>query len=448
MSYSPQALLDSLGAALSELGSGDQYLVGLSGGLDSVVLLHALASLREQSHPAIKLRAIHVNHQLQPAAADWELHCQELCTQLGIECITRRVEISDSSGIENAAREARYREFEAALSPPEALLLAHHRDDQMETVLLRLMRGAGSRGLGGIPASRALGASRLLRPLLAVDRAELLQYGETCELSWIEDESNADTSFDRNYCRHQLLPLIEARWPGYRESVSKSAVLAAESEALLQDLAAIDLTQIAAPEAGVLQRDKLLALPEPRRRNVLRQWLQSLGAADLSWNQLQQLSVEILGGAESRFLADGFQLHCYRDKLYALADDALNVLPEAMPLAELRQNAALPLANNGSLQFREAEGAGLVHGQGDPLSIRYRQGGETCRLSGRPSKSLKKILQESELPPWLRGRIPLLYHGEELACIPGVGVCDGYAAKPGEAGYLVDWQPPDMTRRA
>jgi len=448
MSYSPQSLLDSLGAALSELGSGDQCLVGLSGGLDSVVLLHALASLREQSHPAMKLRAIHVNHQLQPAAADWELHCQKLCTQLGIECITRRVEIPDSSGIENAAREARYREFEAALSPAEVLLLAHHRDDQMETVLLRLMRGAGSRGLGGIPASRALGASRLLRPLLAIDRAELLQYGETCELSWIEDESNADTSFDRNYCRHQLLPLIEARWPGYRESVSKSAVLAAESEALLQDLAAIDLTQIVAPTAGALQRDKLLALPEPRRRNLLRHWLQSLGAADLSWNQLQQLSVEILGGAESRFLADGFQLHCYRDKLYALADDALNVLPEAMPLAELRQNAALPLANNGSLQFREAEGAGLVHGQGGSLSIRYRQGGETCRLSGRPSKSLKKILQESELPPWLRGRIPLLYHGEDLACIPGVGVCDGFAAKPGEAGYLVDWQPPDMTLRA
>lgn len=445
MSYSPQALIDKLGAALNELGGAEQFLVGLSGGLDSVVLLHAIASLREQSHPAMKLRAIHVNHQLQPTANDWERHCEALCEQLGIECLTRRVEISQDSGIENAARDARYREFESALSPPEALLLAHHRDDQMETVLLRLMRGAGSRGLSGIPVSRAIGASRLLRPLLNIDRAELLKYGQICELSWVEDESNADTGFDRNYCRHQLLPLIEARWPGYRESVSKSASLAAENEILLQDLAAIDLVQVASSTAGVLQREKLLAMPEPRRRNVLRHWLQNLGAGDLSWNQLQQLSVEILGGAESRFLADGFQLHCYRDKLYALADAALQVLPEDMPLAALRQTDALPLANNGSLQFREAEGAGLAYSQGDPLNIRYRQGGEACRLSGRPSKSLKKILQESELPPWLRGRIPLLYSGEELVCIPGVGVCEDFAAKPGETGYLVDWQPPDMT---
>ena len=146
------------------------------------------------------------------------------------------------------------------LLPDEELLLAHHRDDQMETLLLRLIRGSGSRGLSGIPRSRVLGASRLLRPLLDIDREELQSYAESEQLIWVEDHSNKDEGFDRNYCRHTLLPLIEARWPEYRQSWSKSAVLASESEALLQELAAIDLAQIAAVSKSIVSREKLLAL--------------------------------------------------------------------------------------------------------------------------------------------------------------------------------------------
>lgn len=448
MNTSTQLLIDKLGAALTELAAGRKFLIALSGGLDSAVLLHGMAKLRDQSGTNFQLRALHINHQLQGQADSWEHHCQSLCAKLCIEFTSTKVEIAGGSGIENAAREARYREFEAELLPDEELLLAHHRDDQMETLLLRLMRGSGSRGLSGIPQSRAVGVSRLLRPFLGIDRAELQSYAESEQLVWVEDRSNEDEQFDRNYCRHRLLPLIESRWPGYRESWSKSAVLASESEALIQELAAIDFGNIVTESASIASREKLLALSEPRRRNVLRHWLASLGAVELGWNQLQQLSNEVLHGASGQFIAEDCQLFCFRERVYVVDSNALEceldeTESEAMP--ELAVAGEVELAGNGRLRFREAQGEGICVDKLSNLSIRYRRGGETCRLAGRPSKALKKILQESEVPPWLRSRIPLLYDGEDLACIPGIGVCGEFAAKDGESGCIIEWEQPDLT---
>lgn len=448
MNNSPQFLHDKLAAALSELASTSNFLIGLSGGLDSVVLLHAMARLRDQPGADFQLRALHINHQLQDQAQSWEQHCSSLCAKLGVEFTSTTVAIAGGSGIENAAREARYREFEATLLQGEELLLAHHRDDQMETLLLRLMRGSGSRGLSGIPRSRALGASRLLRPLLDIDREELQSYAESEQLAWVEDHSNKDEGFDRNYCRHSLLPLIESRWPGYRESWSKSAVLASESEALLQELAAIDLAQIATESASIVSREKLLVLPEPRRRNVLRHWLARLGANELSWNQLQQLSNEVLQGASGQFIAEDFQIFCFRERVYVMAAQELerdldSTGLEAMPVLPVTGEVMLP--GNGRLRLRASEGEGICADKLSHLSIRYRRGGETCRLAGRPSKTLKKILQESEVPPWLRSRVPLLYDGEDLACIAGIGVSEEFAAKDTESGCVIEWEQPDFT---
>lgn len=440
-------LIDKLGAALAQLTSAKRFLIGLSGGLDSVVLLHAMAQLRSQSSADFQLRAMHINHQLHPQADSWAQHCATVCERLNIEFSAVRVSIAAESGIENAAREARYREFEAVLSEGEALLLAHHRDDQMETLLLRLMRGSGSRGLSGIPRSRDLGRGRLLRPLLAIDRLELQRYAKVAELDWVEDESNSDVSFDRNYCRHRILPLIEARWPGYRESWSKSAALAAESETLIHELAELDLENITAESRSTVDRRGLLALSEPRRRNVLSYWLQSLGVEALGWNRLQQLSNEVLNGENGVFKSERFQVHCFRDRVYALDAAALCLeQPEngtapalVMPFAE-----SLPLADNGSLTFKEVQGQGITQDNLGVLSIRYRQGGEICRIAGRPGKTLKKILQEAGTPPWLRSRYPLIYSGAELVCIPGVGVCEAFAAKAGDVGCLIAWQQPEL----
>lgn len=451
MNNSPQALHDKLEAALVELASTRKFLIGLSGGLDSVVLLHAMVRLRDHSGAAFKLRALHINHQLQDQTESWEQHCQCQCALLGVEFISTRVEISGSSGIENTAREARYREFEAELQPDEELLLAHHRDDQMETLLLRLVRGSGSRGLSGIPRSRMLGATRLLRPLLDIDRKELQSYAESEQLIWVEDHSNKDEGFDRNYCRHTLLPLIEARWPGYRQSWSKSAVLASESEALLQELAAIDLGQIAAESKSIVSREKLLALAEPRRRNVLRHWLASLGAKELGWNKLQQLGKKVLQSASGQFIAEDFQVFCFRESLYAL-DPA--ELERDLDTSDLGAMSRLPvggdviLPGNGTLRIRERQGAGICANKLSKLSIRHRRGGETCRLAGRPRKTLKKILQESEVPPWLRSRIPLFYDGDVLSYIPGVGVSEELSAKGTQPGCVIEWEPPNLTLRA
>lgn len=448
MNNSSQFLLDKLAAALNELASTNKFLIGLSGGLDSVVLLHAMVRLREQPHSNFQLRALHINHQLQEQAQSWEAHCKSLCSELGVEFASRCVEIAVGSGVENAAREARYSEFTAALLEDEELLLAHHRDDQMETLLLRLMRGSGSRGLSGIPRSRVLGASRLLRPLLDADREELQSYADSEQLIWVEDHSNKDEGFDRNFCRHSLLPLIEARWPGYRESWSKSALLFSESEALIRELAAIDLAEIITDAESVASREKLLALSEPRRRNVLRHWLASLGAKELGWNQLQQLSNEVLQGSSGQFIAEDFQICCFHDRVYVLAVEQRELTldkfdPNSLP--ELPSTGEILLQDNGQLRFRETRGEGICTSKLSSLSIRYRRGGEACRLAGRPSKTLKKILQESEIPPWLRSRIPLLYDGEDLAYIPGLGVSEQFAAAGAESGCVVEWEQPDLS---
>ncbi len=448
MNYSPQLLHEKLAAALAEFACERKFLIGLSGGLDSVVLLHAMARLRDQQGADFQLRALHINHQLQDQAQSWEQHCSSLCEKLGVEFTSIKVEISGSSGLENAAREARYREFETTLLQDEELLLAHHRDDQMETLLLRLVRGSGSRGLSGIPRSRPLGVSKLLRPLLDIDSAELQSYAESEQLVWVEDHSNKDQAFDRNHCRHSLLPLIEARWPGYRESWSKSAALASESETLLQELAVIDLAAIVTESASVVSQEGLLALSEPRRRNVLRHWLADLGAKELGWNQLQQLSNEVLLGASGQFIAEDFQAFCFRERVYVLASPELEYEPDEITLdsmPSLPASGEVLLEGNGRLLLRESQGEGISAGKLGNLSIRYRQGGETCRLAGRPSKALKKILQESEIPPWLRSRIPLLYDGESLAYIPGLGVSQELAAKGAEPGCIIEWEQPDLT---
>jgi tRNA(Ile)-lysidine synthase len=321
----------------------------------------------------------------------------------------------------------------------------------METLLLRLVRGSGSRGLSGIPRSRVLGATRLLRPLLDIDREELQSYAESEQLIWVEDHSNKDEGFDRNYCRHTLLPLIEARWPEYRQSWSKSAVLASESEALLQELAAIDLGQIAAESKSIVSREKLLALAEPRRRNVLRHWLASLGANELGWNKLQQLGNEVLQCASGQFIAEGFQVFCFRESVHVL-DSA--ELERDLDTIDLGAMPGLPVAGevilpgNGRLRIRTKQGEGICADKLSKLSICYRRGGETCRLAGRPSKTLKKILQESEVPPWLRSRIPLFYDGEELSYIPGIGVSEELAAKGAQPGCIIEWEPPNLTLQA
>ena len=431
---------------LNDLPTYRGLAVAISGGLDSTVLLSLLVKLRDGSQLTAPLRAIHINHQLLPAADRFQTHCQKICDkwQVPLTVIPVQVDVGGPAGPEGEARAARYDAFLDELQADEILLQAHHRDDLMETFLLRLMRGAGPRGLSAIPPLRRLGKGWLARPLLHTDRSAILRNAEAAGLDWVEDPSNTDTALDRNYCRHTVLPAIAERWPTYRDSWEKTLTLITEAETLLQTLAEQDLRQ--ATQGGPLPLPPIRALTPPRQRNALRLFLRQAGLPDPSWHQLQQLVDNIIPAtpqSHPEFILGGRKLQAYRDHLHIIPP--LPPLPPsdtAAPVWQPDQSPTFPLPDNGHLKAIPVTGKGLARTPDARFTIAYRSNGETCKLTGRPTKTLKQILQESGLPPWLRPRLPLLYQGDQLTCIPNIGPAEAAAAPPHQPGWLVEWEPP------
>ncbi len=421
-------------AFLSGLPPDSRLAVGFSGGMDSAVLLRAA---REALPAGANLRALHVNHRLRQAAQEWERFCGDFCAALEIPLEILRVDVPASgASLENRARIARYEAFSRNLQPGERLLLAHHLDDQLETLLLRLSRGAGPRGLSGIPAQRELGRGLLLRPLLQCPRTALADYARARDLRWIEDASNRNIDFDRNFCRHEVLPAVERRWPGYRRAWERSRALIAESRDLLAELAEIDLARCAGAAERQLRVDALRRLRAPRRRNALRHWIEQHCAASADRGKLLRLSDSLLAADHPARAAVDFGGHfvrCFDNELY-LVPELPPVDPDTRLAWDPSREPVLELPGNGILRAAPRAGAGLA---GKRYEIRYRRGGESCRLARRPTKSLKKILNESRVEPWLRARLPLLFDGGELVAIPGVGHAESAAAAP---GYDIEWR--------
>ncbi len=418
-----------------ELPPQGRVAVGFSGGMDSTVLLDLAAKAFGATG---RLRALHVNHGLNAESGNWEAFCREFCARNGIPIKVRRAEVPASGGgLENRARAARYGAFTGELQPGECLLLAHHLDDQLETLLLRLLRGAGTHGLSGIPKRRKLGKGALLRPLLGIPRRELADYAKASGLNWIDDDSNRDTGFDRNYCRHQILPSIERRWPGYRRNWENSRQLIAETESLLDDLAEIDLARCAAG-AGRLRLQELWRLSRARQRNALRKWIESIIGGQADPKKLRELPGRLLNPERTNAAEIKFGSHSarkYRDCLYLLPD--LPPVESSLRLRwDLPRDPVLSLPGNGSLHAVQTAGEGLAAGV---YEVRYRQGGESCRLARRPTKTLKKILNEAKLEPWLRHRLPLLHQGDSIAAIPGIGI-----VKPADTHprHQIEWRSP------
>ena len=401
--------------------------------MDSVVLLHVV---KESLVEGGALRAVHVNHGLQADADEWERFCRDLCRQWEVPLSVRTVAVPESGASpENRARIARYEAFSEALVPGECLLLAHHLDDQMETMLLRLSRGAGVRGLSGIPARRDLGEGTLLRPFLHCPREELADYARAHDLRWIEDDSNRNTDFDRNFCRHEIMPAIERRWPEYRHDWGKSRELIAESRDLLADLAEIDLEHCAGKAGNQLRIAALRQLSAPRLHNALRHWIEEKIGEPANPRKLRGLPDWLIKPKQSVEAVIDFNTHSVRrfnENLYLLPE-----LPPIDPKTRLAWNPSrdpiLELPGNGSLHATPTTDQGLA---GKIYEVRYRQGGESCRLANRPTKTLKKILNETRLEPWLRNRIPLLFQKEDLIAIPGIGTAESAATTP---GYQIEW---------
>ncbi len=432
---------DRLLTILQEFSPCHGYRVAYSGGLDSHVLLYTLAQLRPKI-PAVGLTAIHVDHSLSPRSGRWSQHCYEVCSALGIACEVIKVNARSAKGEspEAVAREIRYRVLRARVGPNECLLTGQHQDDQAETVLLQLLRGSGAPGLAAMARAAAFGRGRLLRPLLAFSRSELQAYAEQEGLTWIEDPSNFDSGFDRNYLRHEVLPMLRRRWPGVTRTLARVAVHQADAAWLLDKQAQAELARVEGSEHWLSVKG-LSVLALPSRRNVLRYWFKQQGFPVPDSIHLQRILKEILlASADSEPLVawPGVEVRRYRDRLYALRP----LLPHdpAVVLAWDGLNSLeLPPGVGGLLTSRATQGWGLEakHWRQGVITVRFRQGGESMHLRDRQHHcTLKKLFQEHGIPPWQRPRLPLIYIDDRLAFVVGIGIEQSFAAP---AGITIKW---------
>lgn len=420
--------------------------LGLSGGLDSMVLLHAVTELRRHS-PLPPLKAIHVHHGIHPDADRWVEHCQRECAARQVDLVVHRVTLPSGGNVEELARDARYAVFEQQLGAGDWLLLAHHADDQLETLLFRLMRGTGVRGLAGMPRSRALGQGRLLRPLLDWTRAQLADWAAAQGLAWIEDPANADPRYARTALRHQLLPYLRQHWPMLPNNLLRLAGHAGEANQLLDERAAEDLQALGEPPADPwlacwpsLDMQALGGLSPARQKNLLRYWLHQQGLRLPDQRRLHTLLEQLAAADDSQPRVRIHQglVHRSSGRLWLLPEQGV---PAGQDQSWEAGSSVKLTAGNGWLRCSAGGPLALRAGQ---WRIGYRQGGEEIRLPGRPTQSLKKLFQNAGIPAWLRPAVPLLYCDERLVSVAGRWHAESALADAGETGFGVIWEPiPD-----
>ncbi|MDB5888061.1 MAG: tRNA(Ile)-lysidine synthase [Rhodocyclales bacterium] len=414
-----------LGPDLSAL----HLCVAFSGGLDSTVLLHLLAQLAPRF--GFRLSAAHVHHGLSPNADAWTTHCERFALSLGISFEARRVTVVRSGdGLEAAARDARHAVF--ASLDCDWIVLAHHRGDQAETVLHRLMRGSGVHGAAGM---RAMDVSRrLLRPLLDESRESLLRWAQAHALTWIEDESNADPRLTRNFLRNEVLPLLRTRQAGVEANLARAAGLFEESAQLLDELAAEDAARIAPGTMGSL--DALRLLSAARARNLLRYLLVEAGALPPATDRLAEALRQMHEAQDGlRLVFDGWALCAWRGAFWLEAEAGESF--EARVWCGETQFQW----HSGTLRFAPGSGSQALRLRPDgSVRITTRQGGERLRphIDG-PSRAFKQLAQEADIPPWQRERLPCLWQGDALVWIAGLGANAAWRCAEGESGWLVEW---------
>lgn len=424
------SLIDAIKTICLEQGFDKTYWVGYSGGLDSHVLLHACAMLRKQ-YP-LRLKAVYVNHGLSPNASQWGKHCEKVCAALAIDFIQQSVHAKASLGEspEEKARDLRYAAFADLLALNDILLTAHQEDDQAETFLVQLLRGAGPKGLSAMPLMKSFAAGIHARPFLSISRTTLKNYAKDHQLSWIDDESNEDKSFTRNFLRHSLLPILKQRWPTVTKTLARVAGHCADAEVFIHEVAIEDLAGCRGIKDCTLSVEKLLRLNPSRQRQVIRVWFSEQGFSAPSSVKLAHIQTDFLQSASDKLPLmrfDQIELRRYRDELYLMP-----ALAPHDPTLEYSWDLTQPLSlpNLGTLS---AEKIG-ISSDIEQVTVRFRRGGERCYFPERQChQELKSLMQQWGIPPWLRDRIPLLYSRDRLIAVVGY-----YLAKEQQSEVVPD----------
>ena len=435
---------ESLYAKLAHIRDVKRYVVAFSGGIDSHVLLHALTQLRDLKNNFPIIEVLHIHHGVSEHADSWVEHCKQVCDSAELGLSVRYVKANPlEASLENSLRKARYGVFEEFIKTGDLLLLAHHANDQAETILFKLLRGSGAQGASGIAETRSLGKGRIHRPLLAYSRDALEAYAHENDLSWIEDESNSDIGYDRNFLRHEVVPKLTERWPKYQQSVARFAAINAQLQKTVNYF--IERELLSGLDGECLNIDWLLSYEIEVQIELLRGWLQYLNLPIPGYQQLCRIKTEVIEAfddAQPVLSWSGTEIRRFRGKLYAM---------KSLPAFSSDQHfswdieKSLNLSGAGELSLtKKSENRGLSSEVlAKPLTVRFRQGGERCRPSDRStSRSLKKLLQEYHVPPWLRDRLPLIYDEENLVAVADLWICEGFAAKDSGEGFTIHWQRP------
>lgn len=421
------SVFNAVKAFVLSQGLDRTYWVAYSGGMDSHVLLHVMAAVRAD-YPDLALRAIHVNHALSPDAAAWTTHCEKVSRQLAVPFQQVTIDLQSLSGksLEEMAREKRYAVFAEKMAEHDVLLTAHHEDDQAETVLLQLFRGAGPKGLAAMPSIKPFATGYLARPLLSLSRAQLIEYAVAHQLAWVEDASNHNVTLARNFLRHDIIPLLTHRWPSIANTLSRVANHCAEAQRVIDDAVSDVLCHMQGSQENTLSVKKLLSLDESKRGYVLRAWLAQQSLSVPSTVKMQQLLGPLLLARPDRFphvMWGRCEVRRYQDNIYAMHSLADHNPNQTYTLCV---NESLLLPGIGTLRVTVND---LGCAEVDKLTVRFRQGGEVCRLPGRKHHhALKNLFQMWGVPPWQRDRIPLIYLDDTLIAVVGYFVAEAFAA--------------------
>ena len=417
----------------------EKVCLALSGGLDSMVLLHLMHAHLNGKY---KIRAIHVNHNLNENSNDWSNFCKKQCSQLGIDLTIESIHPENNgSGLEASARDERYQVIKENLTQNELLLTAHHKDDQLETILFRIFRGTGINGLRGIAHYKDDKSHIILRPLLHYSRADLEGYAAANKIKWIEDDSNEDTSFDRNYIRNLLVPKIKERWSRAEESAHRLSIIAAENYELLNELALEDLSEESDLESVGI--DCFDSHSIPRIKNMIRFLIEKNDMDMPSMHILNSGLIDLINDDEktSEIKWGNFVIRRFNKRLYFLNKTiAMPLIPPDKITWSIHQSIDLhyPI---GSLETDFSNGSGISLDKcSENLQIKFRKGGEKISLGTKKTpKTLKDFFNEKKILPWTRDKIPLIYDDQHLICIGDFWINDDFIANQKERSFVIQW---------